>query len=80
MDSKLWNELRKMTEKEILDSGAPGVRLVGGIMDGWLVRPDADALRTDWYKTNPSGMSTGPGRYVLAASGTEAEWMEDGST
>jgi hypothetical protein len=31
-----------------------GIVLHGGPMDGWVVAPDAAALRADWYRTLPS--------------------------
>lgn len=55
------------------------VALRGGPMDGWVVTPDAPALRPDWYRTLPlrrnsllAVMAGGPtlaagpaGRYVV---------------
>lgn len=76
MDPKLWEELKRNTERATLDSGRAGVRLVGGIMDGWLLPTDVDALDPDWYKTNPPNMTAGRG-YVLSATGTHAEWIPE---
>jgi hypothetical protein len=77
MDPRFWDELKRNTEKAVRDSGEPGVRLIGGVMDGWLVLPEAPALQKDWYKTNPPDSTAGPGRYVLNASGTAAEWVPE---
>lgn len=75
MDPDLWEQLKTNTERAVRESGEDGVRLVGGIMDGWLVRRDADALKPGWYETNPANLTAGPGRYVLSESGSHAEWV-----
>lgn len=74
MDPKLWAEIKRNVEKATLDSGEEGVRLIGGVMDGWLVLPDAEALQQNWYTTNPPDMTAGPGRYVLSSNGRQAKW------
>jgi len=55
------------------------VVLSGGPMDGWIVKPEADALRPDWYTTwnvniAPSLANWQPGRYLRAADGKTAAW------
>lgn len=55
------------------------VKLSGGPMDGWIVKPDAPALREGWYATLPQPHKDRfkPGRYYL--SGTDkrlAIWKE----
>lgn len=51
------------------------VTLLRGPMDGWVVKPDAPALRPDWYTTWPLSVAAKhkPGRYVL--DGTRARWQ-----
>ena len=41
------------------------VVLAGGPMDGWVVTPDAAALRPDWWRTWPRTIAARfkPGRY-----------------
>lgn len=70
-------------------SGMHGVILAGGPMDGWVVAPDAPALRPDWHTTLPprprsflSRMagrpaSTMAGRYVLepGSAPARATWQ-----
>lgn len=56
------------------------VVLHGGPMDGWVVKPEADALRPDWYTTwnvnvAPSLAGWEPGRYMLFDDGKVAEWV-----
>ena len=67
------------------------VELHGGPMDGWLVTPDAPALKPDWYRTLPlpprqtfwgwlrrkpaEQVTARPGRYVVDGDGS-ATWME----
>lgn len=72
------DELRALAEVQIHRSGAKGVRLRGGPMDGWLVKQDADALEPDWYLTWPSTVAAkfDPGQYVLSSSGKWAAWKE----
>ena len=50
------------------------VRLIGGPMSDWIVRPDAPALRPDWWRTWPPFIATAwaPGQYVRDAQ--EARW------
>jgi hypothetical protein len=58
------------------------VALVGGPMDGWVVKPDAPSLRPDWHTSWPASLATrfGPGHYappaaiagVLTSSWTDA--------
>jgi hypothetical protein len=68
--------LRAATEFQIHRDGEQGVRLNGGPLDGWLVLSDAPSLAEDWYRTWPPGFvgKHEPGRYVIGASGTWAEW------
>lgn len=42
------------------------VELIGGPMSGWVVKPDAPALRDDWWTTWPPSVAAAwaPGRYV----------------
>jgi hypothetical protein len=51
------------------------VTLVGGPMDGWIVKPDAPALRPDWCTTWPDSVAAknAPGLYVAAGPG-QARW------
>lgn len=56
------------------------VVLDGGPMAGWIVRPEAPALRPDWHTTwsvNVAPVLAGwqPGRYVLGADGKRAAWQ-----
>ncbi len=44
MDAWQDDELRANAEIAIRREGIQGVRLHGGPMDGWLVKPDAEAL------------------------------------
>lgn len=73
----------KATVKRMVKGGGlkhpvpDSVVLHGGPMDG--VKPEADALRPDWYTTwntniAPSLAGWQPGRYVLAADGKSATW------
>lgn len=45
-------------------------------MSGWIVAPDAPALDDGWYVLCPESVKARfePGRYVLNAKGTQAEW------
>lgn len=51
--------------------------LEGGPMNGWVVKPDAPALRADWHRTWPLGVARQwqPGRYVR--DGQRAQWTSD---
>jgi hypothetical protein len=66
-----------------LDHPVPdSVVLNGGPMDGWIVKPEADALRPDWHTTwntniAPSLVNWVPGRYVRAADGKSATWASE---
>lgn len=42
------------------------VVLAGGPMDGWVVKPDAPALRPDWHRTWPPTIAArhAPGHYA----------------
>jgi hypothetical protein len=73
----LFENLRANAEILIHQGGEQGVRLNGGPMDGWLVKPDAPSLAPDWYRTWPPRTAEPhlPGRYELADSGTSAEWV-----
>lgn len=53
------------------------VALHGGPMDGWIVKPDAPALRPDWYTTWPPSVEAThkPGRYELREGGQDAKWV-----
>jgi hypothetical protein len=79
----------KATVKRMVKSG-PGLQhpvpdsvvLRGGPMDGWIVKPDAPALRADWHETwnvnvAPSLAGWLPGRYVRAADGKTAAWVAE---
>lgn len=48
-------------------------------MDGWLVKPGADALAADWFMTWPATVRErfGPGLYDLHESGKWATWTEE---
>lgn len=52
------------------------VVLRGGPMDGWIVKPNAPALRADWHETWPEAVAAAntPGRYVLDEGGKQARW------
>lgn len=76
----------KATVKRMV-TGGPGLKhpvpgsvvLHGGPMDGWIVKPTADALRPDWYTTwnvnvAPSLAGWQPGRYLRSSNGT-ATWL-----
>jgi len=78
----------KATVKHMMKGGdlkhpvPDSVVLRGGPMDGWIVKPEADALRPDWYTTwnvniAPSLAGWQPGRYILAASGKTAAWLPE---
>ena len=55
------------------------VSLLGGPMDGWVVKPDAPALRPDWAASWPPSVArrSRPGRYELEPDGKRARWHED---
>ena len=76
MDAWQDDELRANAEIAIRREGIQGVRLHGGPMDGWLVKPDAEALAIDWYMTWPPNVRTRftPGQYELDPSGKWAIW------
>lgn len=73
-----WQDdgVRANAEIAIRRKGIRGVRLHGGPMDGWLVKPDADVLAIDWHMTWPPSVADRftPGRYELDASGKWATW------
>ena len=57
----------------------PGsVALTGGPMHGWVVKPDAPALRPGWHATWPPTVTAEPGRYVLDEAGRSASWHVNG--
>lgn len=74
--SHLNDDARAHAEIAIHRAGIKGVRLHGGPMDGWLVKPDADVLELDWYMTCPPTVTDkfDPGRYDLDPSGKYAIW------
>lgn len=59
------------------------VTLAGGPMDGWVVKPDAPALRPDWFSTMPPHLARRhvPGRYAdprLVGSVRVSAWVTHG--
>ncbi|MGH6866777.1 MAG: hypothetical protein ACREDO_11555 [Methyloceanibacter sp.] len=72
-DAGFFENLRANAEMLIHQDGKQGVRLNGGPMDGWLVKPGAPSLAPDWYRTWPPTMAKHhrPGHYELADSGPD---------
>ncbi len=61
-----------------LEHPAPAsVTLVGGPMNGWIVKPDAPSLAPDWCLSWPPSVAAKhkPGMYVLEAP-ARARWDE----
>jgi hypothetical protein len=76
--TELRRQVRVETEKAVrADEGTEGVRLIEGPMDGFLVREDAPALRSDWHESWPEQVASRnrPGRYVLTDSDGSGERM-----
>lgn len=71
VEKRLQGQLRTHSLKHPVPDS---VTLLGGPMDGWVVKPDAPALLPDWYRTWPPDIAAAnePGRYVL--EGREATW------
>lgn len=64
-------------------SGRDFVVLRGGPMDGYGVRPDAPALRSDWSATWPPFLASTwrPGHYsepAMSGDALAATWVSDG--
>ena len=85
IDVDHWKRLRANSEIDVRISGGPGVRLSGGPLDTWLVKPDADQLAIGWYATWPASLRRGrpAGYYRLSQTGNRAVWtpaLEPNST
>lgn len=70
--------------KGIVGKAKPGpetVTLRGGPMDGWVVPPNAPALRENWFMTWPDNVAREwtPGRYVVTTTAPLkiASWQPD---